>query len=103
MPDVDSFLTIRERSPLFPGSPTTSVGPVFDVTPLATCPPIRAEAVVNKTAEEVVVIDVSTGKQKEHVKKPTLKRAAQSPGNAPKLKKMKKVIVDASDDAIYKQ
>lgn len=62
-----------------------------------------AEAVVNKTAEEVVVIDVSTGKQKEHVKKPTLKRAAQSPGNAPKLKKMKKVIVDASDDAIYKQ
>ena len=38
--DLDSFFAIRARSPLFEESPTTSAGPVFDVTPLATCPPI---------------------------------------------------------------
>lgn len=38
--DLDSFLAIRARSPLFDESPATSAGPVFDVTPLATCPPI---------------------------------------------------------------
>jgi hypothetical protein len=38
--DLDSFLSIRARSPLFGESPATSTGPVFDVTPIATRPPI---------------------------------------------------------------
>jgi hypothetical protein len=59
-----------------------------------------AEAVV-ETREEVMIEVSSRGKR--DVKKPTLKRAAKSPENVPKLKRMKKVKVNASDDAIYKQ
>lgn len=63
--------------------------------------PNSAEVGVDETREEVV-IEVSSGRNPD-VKKPTLKRAAKSPEFAPKLKKMKKIKVDASDDAIYKQ
>ena len=38
--DLDSFLSIHTRSPLFGESPATSAGPVYDVTPIATRPPI---------------------------------------------------------------
>ena len=60
-----------------------------------------AEASADDTREEVVV-EVSSGLS--HVeKKRTLKRAATSPETGRKLKKMKKLKVDATDDAIYKQ
>ncbi|XBI36357.1 hypothetical protein VPH35_121884 [Triticum aestivum] len=100
--DLDS-LSIRTRSPLFGESPATSAGPVYDVTPIATRPPIStgpAEAGVAETREEVV-IEVSSGGKRD-AKKPTLKRVAKLPENAPKLKRMKKIKVNASDDAIYK-
>ena len=38
--DLDSFLSIRTRSHLFGESPANSAGPVYDVTPIATRPPI---------------------------------------------------------------
>ena len=60
-----------------------------------------AEAGVAETREEVV-IEVSRGGKRD-AKKPTHKRVAKSPENAPKLKRMKKIKVNASDDAIYKQ
>ena len=49
-----------------------------------------------------MAIEVSSGHNRD-VKKATLKRAAKSPKNAPKLKKMKKIKIDARDDAIYKK
>ena len=60
-----------------------------------------AEAGVAETREEVV-IEVSSG-GKRNAKNPTLKRVAKSAENAPKLKRMKKIKVNASDDAIYKE
>ena len=48
------------------------------------------------------MIEVSKGGKRD-AKKPTHKRVAKSPENAPKLKRMKKIKVNASDDAIYKQ
>lgn len=49
-----------------------------------------------------MVVEVSSGRSPDE-KKPTRKRAAKSPESVPKLKKMKKIKVDASDDAIYQQ
>ena len=60
-----------------------------------------AEACVNEAREEVVV-EVSSGRSLVE-KKAKLKRAATMPEATPKLKKMKDIKVDATDDAIYKQ
>ncbi|KAM3227173.1 hypothetical protein ACQJBY_059210 [Aegilops geniculata] len=103
--DVDSFLEIRARSPLFDSSPGSSTGPVYDVTPLATYPPLStgpAEAGVGETREEAEVIEVNSG-QSHDGKKPTLKRAAPAAPSARKLQKMKKIKIDATEDAIYQR
>nr|XP_045089635.1 uncharacterized protein LOC109763335 [Aegilops tauschii subsp. strangulata] len=103
--DVDSFLEIRARSPLFDSSPGSSTGPVYDVTPLATYPPLStgpAEAGVDETREEEEVVEVNSG-QSHDGKKPTLKRAAPAAPSARKLQKMKKIKVDATEDAIYQR
>ena len=103
--DVDSFLEIRARSPWFDSSPGSSTGPVYDVTPLATYPPVStgpAEAGVDETREEEEVVEVNSG-QSHDGKKPTLKRAAPAAPSARKLQKMKKIKVDATEDAIYQR
>ncbi|KAE8766437.1 hypothetical protein D1007_62340 [Hordeum vulgare] len=97
-------MEIRARSPLFDNlfAAAASPGPVYDVTPLATFPPIStgpAEACIDDTIEEAQV-EVSSGQghdQKHH----TLKRAAPTESTAAKLPKMKKKKIDAMDDAIY--
>ncbi|KAE8794467.1 hypothetical protein D1007_30773 [Hordeum vulgare] len=102
--DIESFMEIRARSPLFDNlfAAAASPGPVYDVTPLATFPPIStgpAEACIDDTIEEAQV-EVSSG-QGHDQKHPTLKRAAPTETTAAKLPKMKKKKIDAMDDAIY--
>ncbi|KAE8780802.1 hypothetical protein D1007_46111 [Hordeum vulgare] len=102
--DIESFMEIRARSPLFDNlfAATASPGPVYDVTPLATFPPIStgpAEACIDDTIEEAHV-EVSSG-QGHDQKHPTLKRVAPTESTATKLPKMKKKKIDAMDDAIY--
>ncbi|KAI4964500.1 hypothetical protein ZWY2020_005647 [Hordeum vulgare] len=55
--DIESFMEIRARSPLFDNlfAAAASPGPVYDVTPLATFPPIStgpAETCIDDTIEE---------------------------------------------------
>ncbi|KAE8794539.1 hypothetical protein D1007_30572 [Hordeum vulgare] len=102
--DIESFMEIRARSPLFDDlfAATTSPGPVYDVTPLARIPPISTgptEACIDDTREEAHV-EVSSG-QGHDQKHPTLKRVAPTEPTAAKLPKMKKKKFDAMDDAIY--
>ncbi|KAI4973681.1 hypothetical protein ZWY2020_041462 [Hordeum vulgare] len=104
--DIESFMEIRARSPLFDNlfAAAASPGPVYDVTPLATFPPIStgpAEACIDDTIEEAQV-EVSSG-QGHDQKHPTLKRAAPTETTAAKLPKMKKKKIDAMDDAIYQR
>ncbi|KAI5019148.1 hypothetical protein ZWY2020_044036 [Hordeum vulgare] len=101
--DIESFMEIRARSPLFDNlfAAAASPGPVYDVTPL---PPIStgpAGACIDDTIEEAQV-EVSSG-QGHDQKHPTLKRAAPTETTAAKLPKMKKKKIDAMDDVIYQR
>uniref|UniRef100_A0A8I6YDM8 Ubiquitin-like protease family profile domain-containing protein n=1 Tax=Hordeum vulgare subsp. vulgare TaxID=112509 RepID=A0A8I6YDM8_HORVV len=103
--DIESFMEIRARSPLFDNlfAAAASPGPVYDVTPLATFPPISTgpAACIDDTIEEAQV-EVSSG-QGHDQKHPTLKRVAPTETTAAKLPKMKKKKIDAMDDAIYQR